>query len=169
MITIKLDIDTFKEIANPTFWHLQKMLVSPEAETIKAREDRDDIVRLSTLLAEKQDRLWAVEADLKALQLEKENLLSQTKGSFEMLECLKNIIIGSVGGERIRVIKFVKQISGLDLRGAKDLVDASFEEGKINKDLIQAKKDGNHPVDLYPRCPGGDACVCEGIKHGKAR
>lgn len=141
MITIELDLETLKD------------LVTPPGQAF----DKAEIVALATRLSMMEQQRNELKAEVKSLQSELNVQASRAMGSFEMQECIKHIVAAASGGERIRAIKYVRQITGLDLRGSKDLVEAALAEGKMNLDLIQAKKDGTHPI--YNHCPVCHASV----------
>ncbi|MFA5948266.1 MAG: 50S ribosomal protein L7/L12 [Candidatus Gracilibacteria bacterium] len=55
----------------------------------------------------------------------------------------KNVILASAGGQKINVIKVVREITGLGLKEAKDLVDAApkaVKEGLEQKEAEEIKK-----------------------------
>jgi len=52
----------------------------------------------------------------------------------------KNVILASAGGQKIAVIKVVREITGLGLKEAKDLVDAAPKAIKEGVDLAEAEE-----------------------------
>jgi large subunit ribosomal protein L7/L12 len=52
----------------------------------------------------------------------------------------KNVVLASAGGQKISVIKVVRELTGLGLKEAKDLVDAAPKPLKEGVDTAQAEE-----------------------------
>ncbi|MFA7685719.1 MAG: 50S ribosomal protein L7/L12 [Candidatus Gracilibacteria bacterium] len=52
----------------------------------------------------------------------------------------KNVVLASAGGQKISVIKVVRELTGLGLKEAKDLVDAAPKPIKEGVDMAQAEE-----------------------------
>lgn len=117
-----------------------KVELSKDAEKIMELVEKLPVLELANLVKALEEKFGVSAAAPMMMAAGPAAGGAAASGEAEAESGKKNVILASAGGQKIAVIKVVRELTGLGLKEAKDLVDAAPKPIKEGVDKAQAEE-----------------------------
>lgn len=114
--------------------------ISKEAEKIMEMVEKLSVLELANLVKALEEKFGVTATAPMMMGAMPAAGGAGAEGGGEEESGKKNVILASAGGQKIAVIKVVREITGLGLKEAKDLVDAAPKAVKEGLDKAEAEE-----------------------------